>query len=594
MLTGMYIYLKLNCMKEFIKFTFATVLGLVIFSVVTFLLTLFVFIGIVTSSDTETKVEPDSVFYLELNGTLQERALENPFSFLSETDSEIIGLDDVLSAISKAKDNENIAGIYINAVSLAASYASIDEIRTALADFKESGKFVVAYSDSYSQGLYYLASVADKVYLNPSGVVDWRGLSAQTVFFKDLLDKVGVNMQIFKVGTYKSAVEPFINTEMSEANREQVNAYIGSIWNNMLDGVSVARNITTGRLVELADEGALAVEAGSSVSAGMVDSLVYKNDMKLVLANMLGVEEDDMPDMLSLAQMNGVQRSVPKDKSGNVIAVYYAEGDIVDQGETGIVSEKVIKDIKELRKDDDVKAVVIRVNSPGGSAFGSEQMWKEINDLKQEKPVVVSMGDYAASGGYYMSCNADYIFAQPSTLTGSIGIFGMIPDGAGLASKVGVTFESVNTNRFSDLGALYRPMNNDEKALIQTSVNNGYELFVKRCADGRKMPVDEIKKIAEGRVWTGLMAKELGLVDEIGGINDAIEMAKHLAGIESYTLLSYPEKGSVLDEYLSALQYVSMSAKTPEEMIREIAGLSNGWNSKFALQARIPYYIELR
>lgn len=581
-------------MKEFIKFTFATVLGLVIFSVVTFLLTLFVFIGIVTSSDTETKVEPDSVFYLELNGTLQERALDNPFSFLSETDSKVIGLDDVLSAISKAKDNENIAGIYINAVSLAASYASIDEIRTALADFKESGKFVVAYSDSYSQGLYYLASVADKVYLNPSGVVDWRGLSAQTVFFKDLLDKVGVNMQIFKVGTYKSAVEPFINTEMSEANREQVNAYIGSIWNNMLDGVSVARNITTGRLVELADEGALAVEAGSSVSAGMVDSLVYKNDMKLVLANMLGVEEDDMPDMLSLAQMNGVQRSVPKDKSGNVIAVYYAEGDIVDQGETGIVSEKVIKDIKELRKDDDVKAVVIRVNSPGGSAFGSEQMWKEINDLKQEKPVVVSMGDYAASGGYYMSCNADYIFAQPSTLTGSIGIFGMIPDGAGLASKVGVTFESVNTNRFSDLGALYRPMNNDEKALIQTSVNNGYELFVKRCADGRKMPVDEIKKIAEGRVWTGLMAKELGLVDEIGGINDAIEMAKHLAGIESYTLLSYPEKGSVLDEYLSALQYVSMSARTPEEMIREIAGLSNGWNSKFALQARIPYYIELR
>lgn len=581
-------------MKEFIKFTFATVLGLVIFSVVTFLLTLFVFIGIVTSSDTETKVEPDSVFYLELNGTLQERALENPFSFLSETDSEIIGLDDVLSAISKAKDNENIAGIYINAVSLAASYASIDEIRTALADFKESGKFVVAYSDSYSQGLYYLASVADKVYLNPSGVVDWRGLSAQTVFFKDLLDKVGVNMQIFKVGTYKSAVEPFINTEMSEANREQVNAYIGSIWNNMLDCVSVSRNITTGRLVELADEGALAVEAGSSVSAGMVDSLVYKNDMKLVLANMLGVEEDDMPDMLSLAQMNGVQRSVPKDKSGNVIAVYYAEGDIVDQGETGIVSDKVIKDIKELRKDDDVKAVVIRVNSPGGSAFGSEQMWKEINDLKQEKPVVVSMGDYAASGGYYMSCNADYIFAQPSTLTGSIGIFGMIPDGAGLASKVGVTFESVNTNRFSDLGALYRPMNNDEKALIQTSVNNGYELFVKRCADGRKMPVDEIKKIAEGRVWTGLMAKELGLVDEIGGINDAIEMAKHLAGIESYTLLSYPEKGSVLDEYLSALQYVSMSARTPEEMIREIAGLSNGWNSKSALQARIPYYIELR
>lgn len=580
-------------MKEFLKFTFATVLGLVIFSVVVFLLTLFAFIGIVASSDTETKVDPGSVFYLELNGTLQERALDNPFSFLSESDSKSIGLDDLLSSIKKAKENENISGIYVNAVSLAASYASIDEIRNALIDFKKSGKFVVAYSDSYSQGLYYLVSVADKVYLNPSGVVDWRGISVQTVFFKNLLDKIGVNMQIFKVGTYKSAVEPFINTEMSEANREQVNAYIGSIWHNIIEGVAMSRCLEPVYLSELADKGTLAVEAASSVSCGMVDSLVYKNDMNLVIANMLEKEEDDMS-FLSLSEMKGVQRSVPKDKSGNVIAVYYAEGDIVDQGETGIVSEKVIKDIKDLRKDDDVKAVVIRVNSPGGSAFGSEQIWKEINDLKQEKPVVISMGDYAASGGYYMSCNADYIFAQPSTLTGSIGIFGMIPDGEELASKVGITFESINTNQFSDLGALYRPMNNDEKALIQTSVNNGYELFVKRCAEGRNMSVDEIKKIAEGRVWTGKMAKDLGLVDEIGGIDDAIKMAKQLAGIESYTLLSYPEKGTVFDEYLSALQYVSMSVRTPHDLIREVLGLSNGWNKKMALQARIPYYIEMR
>ena len=432
-------------MKDFIKTTFATVLGLIIFSVVAFLLSVFIFVGMVTSSDTEVKVKPDSVFHLVLDGELAERAPDNPFSmFSSDLGGSTMGLDDVLSSIKKAKDDENIAGIYIEAGQLTASYASLEEIRNAISDFKDSGKFVVAYSDIYSQGLYYLASVADKVYMNPSGSLDWKGISAQTVFFKDLLDKVGVKMQIFKVGTYKSAVEPFMAMEMSDANREQVREYVGSVWASMLGEVSESRNIPVDSLDALADGGRLMVDADYCVAAGMVDSLSYKNDMTEVLAAMLGLDEDEEPEMLALSDMKNVKRAVPKDKSGNIVAVYYAEGDIVDDGETGIVSVKMIDDIKKLRKDDDVKAVVLRVNSPGGSAFGSEQIWKEIADLKAEKPVVVSMGDYAASGGYYISCNANYIFAQSMTLTGSIGIFGMMPDGKALADRLGVAIETAS------------------------------------------------------------------------------------------------------------------------------------------------------
>lgn len=580
-------------MKDFIKTTFATVLGLIIFSVVAFLLSVFIFVGMVTSSDTEVKVKPDSVFHLVLDGELAERAPDNPFSmFSSDLGGSTMGLDDVLSSIKKAKDDENIAGIYIEAGQLTASYASLEEIRNAISDFKDSGKFVVAYSDIYSQGLYYLASVADKVYMNPSGSLDWRGISAQTVFFKDLLDKVGVKMQIFKVGTYKSAVEPFMAMEMSDANREQVREYVGSVWASMLGEVSESRNIPVDSLDALADGGRLMVDADYCVAAGMVDSLSYKNDMTEVLAAMLGLDEDEEPEMLALSDMKNVKRAVPKDKSGNIVAVYYAEGDIVDDGETGIVSVKMIDDIKKLRKDDDVKAVVLRVNSPGGSAFGSEQIWKEIADLKAEKPVVVSMGDYAASGGYYISCNANYIFAQSMTLTGSIGIFGMMPDGKTLADRLGVAIETVNTNRYSDYGSVYRPMNDGEAALTQSSVADGYDLFLKRCAAGRMMSVADIDKIAQGRVWTGTMAKEIGLVDEIGGLDDAVDKAVELAGIESYTLLSYPGRKSVLDDFYSAFSYVKASPSLSLEGVVE--SFKDAYEGKVSLQARLPFYLELK
>lgn len=580
-------------MKDFIKTTFATVLGLIIFSVVAFLLSVFIFVGMVTSSDTEVKVKPDSVFHLVLDGELAERAPDNPFSmFSSDLGGSTMGLDDVLSSIKKAKDDENIAGIYIEAGQLTASYASLEEIRNAISDFKDSGKFVVAYSDIYSQGLYYLASVADKVYMNPSGSLDWKGISAQTVFFKDLLDKVGVKMQIFKVGTYKSAVEPFMAMEMSDANREQVREYVGSVWASMLGEVSEARNIPVDSLDALADGGRLMVDADYCVAAGMVDSLSYKNDMTEVLAAMLGLDEDEEPEMLALSDMKNVKRAVPKDKSGNIVAVYYAEGDIVDDGETGIVSVKMIDDIKKLRKDDDVKAVVLRVNSPGGSAFGSEQIWKEIADLKAEKPVVVSMCDYAASGGYYISCNANYIFAQSMTLTGSIGIFGMMPDGKALADRLGVAIETVNTNRYSDYGSVYRPMNDGEAALTQSSVADGYDLFLKRCAAGRMMSVADIDKIAQGRVWTGTMAKEIGLVDEIGGLDDAVDKAVELAGIESYTLLSYPGRKSVLDDFYSAFSYVKASPSLSLEGVVE--SFKDAYEGKVSLQARLPFYLELK
>lgn len=580
-------------MKDFIKTTFATVLGLIIFSVVAFLLSVFIFVGMVTSSDTEVKVKPDSVFHLVLDGELAERAPDNPFSmFSSDLGGSTMGLDDVLSSIKKAKDDENIAGIYIEAGQLTTSYASLEEIRNAIADFKDSGKFVVAYSDIYSQGLYYLASVADKVYMNPSGSLDWKGISAQTVFFKDLLDKVGVKMQIFKVGTYKSAVEPFMAMEMSDANREQVREYVGSVWASMIGEVSESRNIPVDSLDALADGGRLMVDADYCVAAGMVDSLSYKNDMTEVLAAMLGLDEDEEPEMLALSDMKNVKRAVPKDKSGNIVAVYYAEGDIVDDGETGIVSVKMIDDIKKLRKDDDVKAVVLRVNSPGGSAFGSEQIWKEIADLKAEKPVVVSMGDYAASGGYYISCNANYIFAQSMTLTGSIGIFGMMPDGKALADRLGVAIETVNTNRYSDYGSVYRPMNDGEAALTQSSVADGYDLFLKRCAAGRMMSVADIDKIAQGRVWTGTMAKEIGLVDEIGGLDDAVDKAVELAGIESYTLLSYPGRKSVLDDFYSAFSYVKASPSLSLEGVVE--SFKDAYEGKVSLQARLPFYLELK
>lgn len=588
-------------MKDFLKFTLATVTGIVISSVVLFFISILVVFSMVSSSESETQVRKNSVMMLDLNGTLAERSQENPLDLIMKDDYKTYGLDDILSSIKKAKENEDIKGIYIQATSLGAGFASLEEIRNALKDFKESGKFVVAYSDAYTQGLYYLSSVADKVLLNPQGMLEWRGLAATPMFFKDLLEKVGVEMQVFKVGTYKSAVEPFISTEMSAANREQINVYLSSIWGQITSAVAESRNLSVEALNKEADRMLMFYPAEESVKNGLVDTLIYKNDVRDYLKNLAGIDKDDNMPILGIQDMINVKKNVPRDKSGNVIAVYYAYGEI-DGGSSastdeGINSEKVIKDLRKLKDNENVKAVVLRVNSPGGSAYGSEQIWYAVNQLKKEKPVIVSMGDYAASGGYYISCNADTIVAEPTTLTGSIGIFGMMPNAKGLTEKLGVNFDVVKTNPYADFGNLTRPMNDGEKGLMQMYVNNGYELFLTRCSDGRGISMEKLDKIAQGRVWTGSTAKELGLVDELGGLDKALEIAIAKAGVDAYTVMSYPKKEGFLESLMNTNpgNYIKgrMLNGKMSDMYRQFSIIEN-FDKIDRIQARVPFELNIQ
>lgn len=589
-------------MKDFLKFTLATVTGIIVSGVVLFFISILVFFGIASSSESETQVRKNSIMMLELNGALVERSQENPFDFLLGEENTTYGLDDILSSIKKAKENEDIKGIYIQASWLGTGFASLEEIRNALKDFKESGKFIVAYGDNYSQGLYYLASVADKVLLNPQGMVEWKGLASTPMFLKDLLAKIGVEMQVFKVGTYKSAVEPFIATEMSPANREQVNVYLSSIWGQLTSDVAASRKMSADSLNAVADRMLAFYPAEESVQYGLVDTLMYKNDVRNYLKTMVGVDKDDRMPVLGLKDMVNVKKNVPKDKSGNVIAVYYAYGEIDGgsssaTGEEGINSKKVIRDLRKLQEDEDVKAVVLRVNSPGGSAYGSEQIWYAISELKKEKPVIVSMGDYAASGGYYISCNADTIVADPTTLTGSIGIFGMFPNAKGLADKIGVSFDVVKTNQYADFGMLARPMNDGEKGLVQMYVNRGYDLFLTRCSDGRGISKEELDKIAQGRVWTGSTAKELGLVDELGGLDKALEIAVAKAKVDAYTVMNYPKKESFFESLMNTNpgNYIKarMLKGTMGEIYQQFGALEN-FDKADRIQARIPFELNIQ
>lgn len=587
-------------MKDFIKFTFASLVGVVLAGIVFTVIGIVSLVGMVASSDTETTVKENSIFVLDLNGTLSERVQENPFQQLLGEDFHAYGLDDILASIKKAKESDNIKGIYLQASTLNTSFASLEEIRRALANFKESGKFIVAYADQYTQGMYYLASVADKVIVNPQGNISWHGLASQTIFFKDLMKKVGVEMQVFKVGTYKSAVEPFIATEMSEANREQVTAFLNSIWNQLLEDISTSRNISKEKLNAYADQLMDLKQAEEYINCGLADTLLYKDGVLNYLKELTDCPKDEDLATLSLDDMKNVKRNVPRDKSGNSIAVYYAFGGIDDgtSSEEGINSQKVIKDLRKLREDETIQAVVLRVNSPGGSAFGSEQIWREVELMKAEKPVVVSMGDYAASGGYYISCAADCIVAEPTTLTGSIGIFGMVPNMEELLNdKLGLHFEVVKTNEFADMMSDFsRPFNTDEKEAMQNYINNGYKLFVKRCAEGRGMTTEAIEKIAEGRVWTGATAKELGLVDELGGIDKALEIAAQKADIQNYSILHYPDKSNLLSSLLDKGKEDYIESQMSEAMGDYYGYLKFIQNLKDTdrIQARMPFDIRIK
>ena len=588
-------------MKDFLKYMLAAIVGVCIVGVVFTIIGIMSVAGMVASSSgSETKVNDNSVFILNLSGSVEERSQPNPLSQLMGDDFGTYGLDDILSSIKKAKDNEKIKGICLNAGAFACSPASLEEIRNALVDFKGSGKFIVAYGGNYLQNTYYLASVADKVAINPQGSLGWHGLATQTYFLKDLYDKIGIEMQVFRVGTYKSAVEPYIATQMSDANREQTQAFVNSIWGQMVADVAESRNIPADSLNALADRNMDLQPTETYIATGLADTLMYQDEMLAYLKQLTDTEEDDALNKLYLDDMVNVQRNVPKDKSGNILAVYYAAGTIGSSElptDEGIDPGKVTKDLRKLREDESVKAVVLRVNSPGGSAFGSEEIWREVTLLKEKKPVIVSMGDYAASGGYYISCAADWIVAQPTTLTGSIGIFGRVPNaGKLLNDKLGIHFDGVKTNKLADLGDITRPFNEEEKALMQNMVNKGYELFTQRCADGRKMPIDEIKKIAEGRVWTGEMAKDLKLVDELGGIDRAIAVAAERAEIEDYTVMSYPKQEDFISSLMSSGTDRYLSARMKDELgvfyepFRHMQNLKNS----DPVQARLPFMITIK
>ena len=572
-------------MKEFFKYVLATIVGIILTSIIFTIITIVSVAGMVANEGTSGSVPKNSVLRIKLQGEIVDRAGEgSPMDFLNYGEDFTIGLDQALDALKKAAKNDRVKGIYLEAGSLGAYPADLQELRRALVEFKESGKWIVAYGDSYSRAAYYLCSVADEVFLNPIGSIDWSGMSSKPIFYTGLMKKLGVKMQVFKVGTYKSAVEPFINTEMSEANREQTMSYLSSIWNNMLKDVAKSRKLEVEALNSMADTTIVLCEAKTYIENKLADKLAYLSDVKEALKQRLELGEDDDLKFTNIADVAAGDNL--GDKVSEEVAVYYAYGEINDsQGrsldqEHAIITKETITDLQKLRKNKDVKAVVIRVNSPGGSAYASEQIWHEIQLLRAEKPVIISMGGLAASGGYYISCGANEIWAEPMTLTGSIGIFGMIPDASELLTqKLGLSFDVVKTNTMSDFGSFSRPFNANESAKLQAYVNQGYELFTGRVAGGRGMAQDSVKAIAEGRVWTGEQAKKIGLIDKLGNLDDAIDAAAKLAEVEKYTVGRYP---SPEPWYMSLLD-----KSTNEYMESQIRAALGEYYSAFALVRRI-------
>lgn len=592
-------------MKDFIKSVLATMVGIFGFFIVMGVLTMMSIIGMVASSSAAQNVEENSVFVLNLSGTISDQGTDNPLSLFTGDDSQSTGLNNILSAIKKAKANDDIKGIYIEAGALMTNYATLQEIRNALADFRKSGKWIVAYGDYYTQGAYYVASVANKVYINPKGIVDWHGIGAQTMFYKDFMAKFGVKCEVVKVGTFKSATETFTEEKMSDANRLQTQTFINGTWQNICTAVSKSRGISIDSLNSYADSYLALQSTEMLMKAKMVDGMMYSDKVKDAVKNMMKLEKDDDIAQLTLNDMLNVK---DEKVEGDKIAIYYASGDIVQDPKAAtmfgnndyIASRKVCKDLEDLMNDDDVKAVVVRINSGGGDAYASEQMWHQMSELRKVKPVVVSMGDYAASGAYYMSAPASWIVAQPNTLTGSIGIFAVIPDFSGLVTtKLGVRFDEVKTNRNSTFGnTMARPFNAEETAMLQASVNRGYNLFRQRVADGRHLPIESVEKIAQGRVWLATDALNIKLVDQLGGIDDAVKKAAQLAKLKEYYTSDYPAAASWMDNLLNSM---TSSGTYLDAQLRQTLGelyqpftVLRSIDKREAIQARIPYAISIK
>ena len=589
-------------MRDFFKHTLATIAGLFIFSIIVIIIGVMSLVGMVSAGEATKTVADKSVLVLNLSGELQEQSEDNVFQQFAGTPFGNLGLEKILSAIKKAKNNDKIKGIYIEAGALGADFASLQEIRNALLDFKKSHKWIIAYADTYTQGTYYVASAANEIYLNPQGMITWHGLSAQPIFIKDLLAKVGIRMQVLKVGKYKSATEMFTGDKMSDANREQTTAYLTSLWSNVCKAVSESRKISIDSLNTYADRLVMFEDARQLVKYKMVDGLLYTDQIKKKIKQLLHIDDDKDINQISIADMSGVKEKL----KGKEIAVYYAYGDIVDSPITGgllgskhqIVAQDVCKDLADLMEDDDVKAVVIRINTGGGSAYASEQLWHQIEMLKRKKPVVVSMGGVTASGGYYMSCNANWIVAQPTTITGSIGIFGIVPDRSQLLTqKLGIKFDEVKTNRNATFGTSARPMNAAELGYMQAYIDRGYKLFRRRVADGRHLSTAQVEQVAQGHVFTGEAAKQLKLIDQLGGIDAAVAKAAQLAKLSEYHTHTYPAPTDWFEQLFNTFgggNYLDGKMRAALGDYYEPVILLKQMNQLDALQARIPFFLNIK
>jgi len=587
-------------MKQFFKFVFATVVGIVLSS---FLLILCIIgIAVIAGGDKATTVAPNSVMRIALTSDIRERTPNNPlaaFGFLGFDENKAIGLNDILANIKKAKTDDHIKGIYLDESYLLNGQATTEEIRNALIDFKKSGKFIVAYSEIYTQSFYYLASVADKVYMNPKGIFDFHGFSSEIMFFKGAMDKLGIEAQIIKVGTYKSAVEPYFLTKMSDANRMQVNAYLGSMYDHFLTNISLSRKVSKDSLFNIANN-MLVQNPEDAVKYKLIDGLKYKDEMLDELKHLSGTDKKSnvrTVDISDYTKTAGDEKDTTS--SNNRIAIVYASGEIAggDGEENSIGSEKLSKTLRQVRLDDKVKAVVLRVNSPGGSSLASDVIWREVMLTKKVKPIIVSMGDVAASGGYYISCAADSIYAEPNTITGSIGIFAILPNMQKLFNdKLGITFDGVKTGKYADLGNVSRPLTPDERMILQNMVNRGYDEFTKAVAAGRGKTQAYINSIGQGRVWTGEQAIKIGLVDKLGNINDAIKSAAKKAKIKDYNVVPYPDQESSLK---------NIGRNFSVEMHTHFAKAELGDNYKYfeliktatnlkGIQMRMPYEVVIK
>lgn len=582
-------------MKQFFKMFFASLLALVVAS----LLSIWFFVSIITAmttfasqSESTTKLDDVTVFEIKLSGSLSDRSNSDEFDELMNSldkKSFSLTLENLRIALDKAAASSQVKCLYLKCGNLSASPAAIEEARQLIAKFKEETNLpIYAYADNYNVNTYWIATLADKIYLNNQGILDIHGCVASPMFYKRALDKLGVKMQVFKVGTFKSAVEPYILTEMSEANRLQLNRMVEGLWQSVEEDIVNTRNISATDLNKYANEGLFFADNNITVEMGLIDSLVYEQDVKEIIKNEFGKNAD----FVGVNYMSKV--NVTSDFSANKIAVLYANGDIDGNSDSSMDSEEIVKELNKLAKNDKVKAVVLRVNSPGGSAYGSEQMWYAAQQLKSKKPLIVSMGAYAASGGYYMSCMADTIVAENTTLTGSIGIFGMMPDIQGLTDKLGLDVDIVKTHNYSDLGNIFRPMTQNEKNLMQNQVNRGYDLFVKRCADGRGIPENRIREIAEGRVWLGKDALNLGLVDVIGGLDEAVEIAAEKADLDVYAVSSYPKKKTLVEMFTGDF-INNVSLKILKNKLGGDAELFNQYlylKNMTGIQAIMPYQVE--